>query len=125
MTPLEFLALLAICAPRIDDHAPRGDRAGSAGQREGTWSAFSLWSVSGRDQDGTPYRYAEYWGRFGADWREIAPPTTAELTSLPADWPLPADDYAHWLDANVDIIMVNMSKHHSGTKADDTKPPTR
>ncbi|HYX91377.1 MAG TPA: trypsin-like peptidase domain-containing protein, partial [Myxococcaceae bacterium] len=52
--------------------------------------------ISGRNTDGTGYRFSECWTRKGDRWLQRSPPRREELALLPAGWAPPLDDIDTW-----------------------------
>jgi S1-C subfamily serine protease len=52
--------------------------------------------ISGRNTDGTEYRFSECWTRKGDRWLQRAPPLREELALLPSGWAPPLDDLDTW-----------------------------
>jgi trypsin-like peptidase len=59
-------------------------------------NADRVWVLlSGRNPDGSPYRYSECWVKVGARWVQRNSPRTDDLATLPTGWAPPIDDFQY------------------------------
>jgi hypothetical protein len=67
-------------------------------------------AISGRNLDGTVYRYAEYWIKLDIEWKKREPPFPEEVATLPPQWPPPISDYEETLEILARHIEIQLKR---------------
>ncbi len=67
-------------------------------------------AISGRNLDGTVYRYSEYWIKLDNEWKKREPPFPEEAASLPPQWPPPISDYEERLKVFARRIEIQLKR---------------
>lgn len=67
-------------------------------------------SISGRNVDGSPYRYSEFWLKVAGGWKERSTPRPDDVKLLPPGFPLPVEEYQRALEFHIEQMIKGMSE---------------
>ena len=73
-------------------------------------------ALSGRNVDGTGYRYSELWVKTADGWRERGVPLPDDVKRLPKGFPPPWIDYERALEVRIEHMIKGMADHHPPPK---------
>ncbi len=69
--------------------------------------------ITGRNTDGSEYRFSECWVRKGDRWLQRSPPQPEDTMLLPKNFAPPLDDYAIWRERTVQSLVNDASASRS------------